>query len=441
MKYVTPTGELYKESGYPEDTQPNSRPVAKFAPDKPAYRIGEPVKLVDLSYDPDAEGLPDYEWSGKQEAYFAAGTYEVTLRVRDGKGHLSDPYTHTIVVKPELYLSAAEYPWYYAPVGSVVPDRGGQMAAKWNQAPQLQATIRRPEDRKLVVGTDGKGIGSTGLYYRDRARGKARLYAYPVNAAGVPLQWGITVSNPSADKKVTVKATKEGKLNPTLFSYSAASQAVMDYMSYRGEGRTLEVPAGQTVWLDAVRLEPGQGAVQLADIETDGDAIVSFAAAKPEDSALQAVGYPAAEAADAARGTYRSADHAWEAEAGGEVFRDLRKWTIGEGSLEPPVQGLDALAGTVKSAGAAKGSDYSLRLNHPRAAAVAVRPVNGVLTGTVKVNGQPLVPPAGGIAAQDGAWLIARTTGKEAVLDMEYIPSPGSAETVEWLLFPLEDLK
>ncbi|UUZ94915.1 hypothetical protein LJK87_10605 [Paenibacillus sp. P25] len=167
------------------------------------------------------------------------------------------------------------------------------MAAKWNQAPQLQATIRRPEDRKLVVGTDGKGIGSTGLYYRDRSWGKARLYAYPVNAAGVPLQWGITVSNPSADKKVTVKATKEGKLNPTLFSYSAASQAVMDYMSYRGEGRTLEVPAGQTVWLDAVRLEPGQGAVQLADIETDGDAIVSFAAAKPEDSALQAVGYPA----------------------------------------------------------------------------------------------------------------------------------------------------
>src|SRR5206468_9450280 len=67
LKYVTPTGEMYKESGYPEDNQPNSRPMAKFAPDKPFYRIGEPVKLIDLSYDPDAEGLPDYEWSGKQD--------------------------------------------------------------------------------------------------------------------------------------------------------------------------------------------------------------------------------------------------------------------------------------------------------------------------------------------------------------------------------------
>ncbi|MCZ8515965.1 stalk domain-containing protein [Paenibacillus filicis] len=442
IRSVSPTGSLYKESNYPGDQEPNSRPVARFMPDKPSYRVGEPVHLIDLSYDPNAEGLPDYEWSGKQEAYFTPGTYEVTLRVKDGHGAVSDPYTRTITVRPEPYLTQAEYPWYFAGTGELIPDPAGRMGAKWEQASQLQAAIRQPEDRRLVVGADGKRITSNGMVYRDRLQGKARLYGYAVNGMGERTRWGIAVTNPSPERSIKVTVTREGKLAPSLFAQSSAAQAGGDYLNDRGEGRALEVPAGATVWLSFDVLEPGQGTAILADVTASGEAVYVFGSVKPDEAAEALAAGPVAAEAGSVRGTYVSADHVWEAAAGEDVFRELKKWSIGgTGTLEPRVAGKDGLSGEAKSAASAKGSVYKLRLNHPRAAAVALRAVNGVFYGTVKVNGVLMTPPTGGLTPKDGFWLLTRTTGKEERLDMEYTPAPGSAENVEWLFYPLGDLK
>ncbi|MFH5184482.1 stalk domain-containing protein [Paenibacillus sp. TAB 01] len=153
IQFVGQVSTAYKESDLTaEDMQVNSRPIAKFAFDKPVYRLGEPVKIVDLSYDPDAEGLPDYEWTGKEEAYFEPGTYTVTLKVKDGKGNESEPFTKSVQVADAPYLSKADFPYYAKPEGSVfaydsavIPVLSAQDQEK-KAGPAVPVLVRQPDE-------------------------------------------------------------------------------------------------------------------------------------------------------------------------------------------------------------------------------------------------------------------------------------------------------
>lgn len=434
------TGSLYSESAYPQDRQPNARPVAIFATDKASYRLGEPVRFIDLSYDADAEGLPETEWTGKRDAYFTAGEHEVTLRVRDSKGQLSDPYTRLVKVEPELFLSEADYPWHYATPGTVFADAGGVNARRADEAPALQTAIRQPEARKLIVGADGLRLEQTGVVYRDRLRGQARLYAYPRNGMADAALWGVALSNPSPDKPVQARITNEASLAPSLFSGAVAAQAAIDFLSGAKAERTVEVPPGATVWLASALLAPGQGAVQLADVETDGETIVSFAAVRPDESARKAADPVAAGKADAASGTFASADIAWEAAAGGDIVTGWRKWTFGATATEPKIPGVDALTGERRLDPAHRGTRYTLQLTEPRRSALALRVLDGVFSGALRLNGNLLTPPPGGLTKEDGFWLLQRLNGAEEALELEYMPAPGSTTNIELIVAPLDDL-
>src|SRR5690606_32759406 len=92
---------IRQPAGAVGDLDGNSKPVAKFALGKDVYRIGEPVQYIDLSYDPDAGGLAKLQWTGKQDAFFEAGRYPVTLRVTDAGGNISEPYTREVIVSEE----------------------------------------------------------------------------------------------------------------------------------------------------------------------------------------------------------------------------------------------------------------------------------------------------------------------------------------------------
>lgn len=75
----------------------NQPPVARF--DAPGWVLaGERVRYVDRSTDPDGDPLIREEWTGRQDRFESPGRHKVTLRVQDGHGLWSAPYSRTITV-------------------------------------------------------------------------------------------------------------------------------------------------------------------------------------------------------------------------------------------------------------------------------------------------------------------------------------------------------
>jgi hypothetical protein len=86
------------------------------------------------------------------------------------------------------------------------------------------------------------------------------------------------------------------------------------------------------------------------------------------------------------------------------------------------------------------GVVYKIHIPEPRKMAVLLLPRGGVFKGPFKVNGKMvLAPPSGVMMDYQGYTIIARTTGTEKALDIEFTPAAGSAFPVDVIFYPLEE--
>ncbi|WP_159882299.1 stalk domain-containing protein [Paenibacillus puerhi] len=424
LTYETPTDSAYRESTYPGDTQPNSRPITIFATDKASYRIGEPIQYIDLSYDADAEGLPEYRWTGKEDAFFRPGTYAVTLEARDRHGNWSSPYTRHIQVSDESYLSEAEYPWYTSPVGTLIKSTSEAWKDASEKAVPLTSLVTRSSYRQRVVSGENHRILETGLLKRQTVNGHARLLSHHSNGLGKPVELKVIAYNPSTTQNRTVRVTGAGELEPTLLHRTLAKVAVTDFMTRQTDEPALDIAPGQTLELGSYKLEPGQGMASFKDMTTDGTVEIGFVAAI-------------------------------EGEAGA-IFRDLSKLVSEqkapeEGSLDSEVR-LDLITdgnnlksvsswSPEKKAATDFGLGHTIHYNDPRPVAIALHVKDGHADGIVKVDGIVVPLPQGGLTDQDGAFVAARTTGLESSVHIEWMAAPGNSSPVEWIIYPLQDKK
>lgn len=426
LTYVQKPGSAYRESVYPEDAQPNSRPIAKFATDKAVYRIGEPVRYVDLSYDPDAEGLPKYEWSGKKDAFFAPGTYPVSLRVSDGNGNWSDPFTQNVTVIPETFLTASEFPWYEQPAGTMINDDSAEWKTELGSAPELSMVVTRPEERRVLISGENHAIDRTGLIFREHIEGKVRLVSHHANGLAEDVRLAAVIRNPGTSK-LAVRVSREGWIAPALFHRQLAGEAMADFLTQLPSERTIEVEPGQSETLRHFAMEPGQGAAGMIDLETDGNAELALVAAKAGEEPQPLPPYPDPAADSAAAGAGRSVSASILLEANAETIRELTKWTTGGGGTYGDQVPSDL------------GTVYSIRLYRPRKAAIGLRAKGNYADGALKVNGRMVFLPQGGITDQDGALLVYRADGSEPVVEIEWTAAPGSKPPLEWIYYPLKD--
>jgi hypothetical protein len=133
------------------DSAESSAPVAKFTFNKPSYRMGETIQYVDLSYDPDAEGIARYEWTGKQEVYFTSGTYPINLKVYDNAGHVSAVYTRNLIIEDSLYMTPVQYRIHNQPVGTSFQTDWSMLYANFLDLPLLQKQVTQDTSRQLIV--------------------------------------------------------------------------------------------------------------------------------------------------------------------------------------------------------------------------------------------------------------------------------------------------
>lgn len=420
------------------DLEGSSKPVAKFYFSKDIYKIGEPVKYNDISYDPDADGIVKRIWTGNQQAFYKAGTYDVTLYVIDSKGNMSNPYTRSIVVVDSLYLSQFDYPIYYTPVGNMLTMDRTTIEDHFKNAPYLPAQTSEDITRKLLVSDSPETITTTGILYQDVVNGKARLYANHINGMSSKVQFMIAVTN-NTNAPVTVTTTNKGEVYPSIYANLIGHVASMDFLLHEKYNQKLVVPAGQTLtYVQMPDFFQGSGVNAFYDLETTGEVTVTFAAMDPFATAdelkyLQPLGYNGH-----VRGTFPLSEKYWELDA--SSFTTPSRITIGDGTTDVFTTGLDAVETRVATNKGNYGVVYHIHANHPRRMAMLLVARGGPFKGPIKINGEfIMVPKSGVVRAYTDVPILARFDGTEDELDIEFTPPAGSAFPIDIIFYPLED--
>ncbi|WP_028548983.1 stalk domain-containing protein [Paenibacillus sp. UNC451MF] len=426
----TPTGIYIPNSG-------NSKPVAKFSFAKDTYKIGEPVKYVDLSYDPDAEGIAKFEWTGNNEAFFNPGTYPVTLTVWDAHGNKSEPYTRNIVISNETYLSAIEYPIYTKPPGSFIKADWSMLWGNFWNLPQLAKQVTTDSSRKLLVSDSPEEFTEKGILYQDKVNGKGRLYADHVNGTKEKVTMAILAKN-TTNKPVTIKTTNKGEVWPSVYANLIGNEASVDFLMNDPRNDEMVIPANQTlIYSQMPEFYPGQGVNLFYDVETDGEIQFSFVATD-QISQNTLTQLPLLPFTGHVRGTFPVSEVKWNIDA--SSFTTPSRIIIGDGETDPFQPGYDPMRKQNVTNDGNYGVVYKIHSDKPRKMAIMILAYGGVFKGPFKINGEMhLVPQSGVLTAFDGMQILAKTTGNEKSLDIEFTPPAGSAFPIDLIFYPLDD--
>ncbi len=418
--------------------QNNSRPVAKFAFDKPYYRLGEPVRIIDLSYDVDLEGIVSHRWHNRQDVYFKPGTYHVSLQVTDSNGNQSYWFERPIEVKDEPYLSELEYQVYHKSPGSYIDLNWSQLNEHFFHMPELSKRVTYNRTRKLIVSDSPETVVKKGILYEDKANGQVRLYADHVNGTDKRLSVAIMAANPGG-KPVTVRTTRQGEVYPSIYANLIGHQATLDFLAGSTDKKDLILPAGGSqVYALFPEMLPGQGINLFYDLEMDGEVTFTFVAFDASDKLEDYRKLPKLPFDDNVRGTFEASGVLWRADA--NDLAQPRRIIIGDGVTDTFVTGYDAQDKKDTYNLGNYGVTYQLRIDNPPRMTLLLLARGGVFKGPFLINGELTMAPAHGgvITPLDGVHLLYRTTGNEPYLDIEFSPPAGSAFPVDLILYPLE---
>jgi PKD repeat protein len=416
----------------------NSLPVAKFTFGKKVYRIGEPVKYINLSYDPDAEGLPKQEWTGKEEAFFQAGTYDVSLKVTDVNGNVSKVFTKNIVISEEQFLDQAGYNVHYKPTGSFLNLTTNNAKSKF-EGLSLTEKIQKPaENRTLLVSDSPETFYQTGILYQDTVNGKARLYANHQNSMITPAKFIIMATNLTSEP-VTVTTTNKGEVFPSVYANLFGHQASLDFiMQNTYEDKITIEPGASYNYIQMPDLLPGQGMNAMYDVETSGQVMFSFMAVDPSIAPTSPTEYGVLPRGPHIRGTFPVSDINWLIPS--TAFSKPSRITIGNGVDDSFLTGIDATTNEVTINKGNYGAMYRIHADNPPKLAILMTARGGIFKGPIMINGElVLAPTSGVITPLDGVYLLARTSGKEKELVIEFTPPAGSSFPIDLILWPLKD--
>lgn len=410
------------------------KPVAKFTLAKTTYRVGEPVKYIDFSYDPDGDTLINKRWTGNEIAFFTPGIHTVSLTVVDSKGNVSDAFERIITVTNESYLTKEEYPIYNQPVETEI--KGGR--AYLSRLPEIPKIISDNLTRPILVSDAPETILSPGILYQDLVLGKARLYANHQNGMNHPIQFAIAVKNTS-NRPVTITTTNKGEVFPSKFANLLGHQAAIDFLMYDNISEKMTVPVGETyVYCLMPNFFPGSGVNAFYDVESDGQVQFTFAAVEPSEGIESIPNLPELSGVKHIRGTFNYSETTWNTD--GTSIKAPSRMIIGDGVTDPFVKGYDALEMKDSINAGNYGVLKKIHISNPPKMAVIVMARGGLFKGPIKINGEfIMVRDSGVLSYLDGPYMIAKTTGRESSLDIEMIPPAGSSFPIDLIFYPMQE--
>ncbi|CAG7619297.1 stalk domain-containing protein [Paenibacillus allorhizosphaerae] len=434
LRYIKPADSAL----FQNDTLPNMKPVAKFSVDKDSYRIGEPIRYSNLSYDPKGTGLTEIEWTGNAEAIFTPGLYKVSLQVKDGVGNYSDTFSRNVLVKDEPFLDEFEYKVYHEPVGTYVHEEEAVLRKYLRDIPQLPLEEHKPTDRPLIVSDSPETFTEKGILYQEKVNGKARLYADHVNGSGKKMKLAILVRNPNPDRSVTIKTTNKGEVYPSIYANLIGNEATIEFLQGEQAPQSMVLRPQETAYYKMYPgFYPDQGMNIMYDVETDGDVYFSFVAMEPDDEISDVSLYPQMPYKGNVRGTFTGSEVQWKVDA--SKFRKPSSFQLGDGTSDRFVTGYDFFEKRPALNLGNYGVVYNIHVERPQAMSVLILPRGGVFKGPFKVNGKIVqTPPSGVMTDYTGYTIIARTNGTEPSLDIAFSPAAGSAFPIDIIFYPMD---
>jgi hypothetical protein len=430
------------------DRSPDANlPVARFATDKREYRLGEPVQVVEYSYDPSGVPISFERYTGKEDAYFTTGLKTITLQVTNKNGIVSEPFSQTVRVTNDVLYTPRDYGLRFALPGRTFPDRDVL------SYPQPTG-VREDDPTPLLLSDSPEEPSTSGLLYEDVVNGPARLIAYHTNGSTTPGRVLIWAQN-LEDTPVQVRVNKFGETSATSVVATLGRASLLDFMTSQSrESLNLDVSKAAPLYLSKP-LDVGEGLNLMFDLETTGR--VQIASYFVEDALVQPVitdlaGELMAQTLQSLpilerdgvhqRGTFYGAVRRIRLDLAQVAPGSATRLIVGDGTADPFVIGRDVLTGDAMTLKGNYGITYRITLENSRGTVGALVPRGGPYAGAIKIGGAYLaVPDSGSLFRNDLPAVIYRaidTTNNRT--ELELIPASGSYLPINLLFYRVNGL-
>ncbi|MCJ8011216.1 stalk domain-containing protein [Paenibacillus sp. KQZ6P-2] len=422
--------------------KPNEPPVANFTTDKDEYKMGELVKITDLSTD-DENAIVDRQWMNDRKAFFTPGPVTIRLVVTDKHGAVSE-YQKTINISNETLYTEDEFNKLYTPVGDKYTFEGGKVPT-WQSVPFTYTS----EPATLIRSNSPETVYSEGLLYRETALGNTRFMIHHVNSTGKNMKLYVIATNTYTDTPAQITISNFGMGGPNPYptlTGKVSNDRYFQSIQNPSDTQVINLAPGESkvimTDISKIKMKQGDTISALADAFSDYPIQYSFIMIDENKDPLQSLPYLTNLERDVHnRGTYP--DSIRNIRYDEPVGTSPVRLVLGDNNQDPNLKGIDGIYGTEVSNAGNFGVLYKVTLSHVAPhTLITMNPRGGLYTGVFIVNGQIVqVANNASVNAPNEACVLYRTGNYEENVEIMYTPSPGSNLPINLLLMPLPQEK
>jgi len=357
--------------------KPNEPPVAQFSVESTTVNQGETIVFTDESFDPDGDRLVDYQWTGKQRAYFKEGSVPVTLRVKDSRGKWSEPFIMEIKITGKVTMTEMEYNLHNPLPGELVNLTG----INPRSFPVIKPSSQVFDNTVLLISNSPETVKENGILYRDTVSGSVRLMYHHKNGTNTRKKVYILAGNPG-DKSAGITMTKKGFGGPSEDDLSIGKNGLSRYLgSNINESFTLA--PGQVMVLEGAgsgkEIPPNNSVFSMMDLSVTENITFTFVIVDVGSDVLTAFAdLPVLERDMHQRGTFFGANRTYQLDVDGD---QPKRFSLADNNSDYHLGGIDALTGELVINKGNYGLMYKLKITAGTRMGLLTNPRGGLFMG------------------------------------------------------------
>lgn len=419
----------------------NQAPIADFKTNKDIYRIGEPIKYYDYSSDPE-NALENKSWTNNAPAFFEKGKYNISLKVTDDMGQVSE-MVKTVEVTEEVLYTRDEFNKIFTPVGEKYTFQGSIVP----KLERIRYTVVNT-GYNLFRSNSPESANEDGIYYEDVVNSPTRVLIHHLNLQQNPVKYYLIASNPT-DKPISFTVpysgvggphkyiTITGKISGTRYLESLEKPNQTEITLEPNEKKIIltrmsstAVPNMQTISAHADVYTSAPLKLQMVILDSKKDVLANYDSLKP-----------VARDAVHRRGTF---DNATKRITITERVGDVPvRLSLSDGTRDIKNKGVDAMTGDVMENDGIYGVVHEVILETVAPnTVISINARGGVYSGTFRVNGKNIeTTKTSHLTNSNEAVILHRTGSQEERVEIYYIPASGSSLPLALLLDQIPKLK
>ncbi|MEN3005510.1 copper amine oxidase N-terminal domain-containing protein [Dehalobacterium formicoaceticum] len=357
--------------------KPNVPPVAKFSLQSTTIDQGVTIAFTDESFDPDGDGVTEVQWTGKQRAYFKAGKVPVTLKVKDGRGKWSEPFTVELNVTDKVVMTELEYNLHYPLSGEIVNLNGINPL----NFPVVKPVAKSFDDTVLIISNSPETVKESGILYQDTVCGSVRLIYSHKNVSSGKKKVYILAENPGM-KNTVITVNKKGTGGPSTDDLAIGKNGVARFLSSNLKDSYTLAP-GQVIVLDGSGaggiLATNQSIYAMMDLTTTENVKFTFVMVDAGSDVLTTcAGLPILERDVHQRGTFFGANRTYQLDVTGD---QPVRFSLADSNSDYHLGGMDAITGQQVINKGNYGLMYKLVINAGSRMGLLTNPRGGLFMG------------------------------------------------------------